>query len=140
MNRIRALLPAVLLGCIATIQAGVANGAPPPTAGAARAAGAAVYGKWCSDCHSAVTGPGSMALQRKYNGQLPAVLTQRTDLSPEYISQVVRHGISFMPSFRKTEISDAELAEIGMYLTSGAHGVSTGHAGRHAASAGSNQR
>jgi len=28
----------------------------------------------------------------------------------------VRHGISFMPSFRKTEISDADLALLAVYL------------------------
>jgi mono/diheme cytochrome c family protein len=29
---------------------------------------------------------------------------------------VVRQGISFMPSFRKTEISDADLALLAAYL------------------------
>ena len=58
-----------------------------------------------------------MALERKYQGQLPAILNQRTDLSADYVSQVVRHGVSFMPSFRKTEISNTELAQLGAYLT-----------------------
>jgi hypothetical protein len=57
-----------------------------------------------------------MALQRKYQGRLPAVLEQRTDLVPVYIQVVVRHGMSFMPSFRKTEISDADLALVAAYL------------------------
>ncbi|WP_353228753.1 cytochrome c [Novosphingobium sp.] len=106
---------ALLLGCIASMQTGAATGAP--VADAAPDAGAAVYGKWCSDCHSTAGGPGSMALERKYHGSLPAILNRRSDLSPEYISQVVRHGVSFMPSFRKTEISDAELDRLGTYLT-----------------------
>lgn len=117
MNRIQALLSAVLLGGIGTALAGAAPGAPASAADPARAAGAAIYGKWCSDCHSTAGGPGSMALERKYHGQLPAILNQRTDLSPDYISQVVRQGVSFMPSFRKTEISNAELAQLGAYLT-----------------------
>jgi mono/diheme cytochrome c family protein len=29
---------------------------------------------------------------------------------------VVRNGVSFMPSFRKTEISDADLALVAAYL------------------------
>ena len=57
-----------------------------------------------------------MALERKYHGAVPAILEQRTKLPPDYVSYVVRHGISFMPSFRKTEISDAELARVAAYL------------------------
>lgn len=57
-----------------------------------------------------------MALQRKYQGQIPALLEQRSDLTPEYVGLVVRQGISFMPSFRKTEISDADLALLSAYL------------------------
>ena len=82
-----------------------------------RPAGWKIFDKWCAGCHSTAEGPGSMALQRKYQGALPAVLEQRSKLSPEYVSFVVRHGISFMPSFRKTEISDADLALLSAYLT-----------------------
>jgi mono/diheme cytochrome c family protein len=92
----------------------------PPLSGApgviAGAAGAATFDKWCSDCHRTAGGPGSIALQRKYRGALPAVLEQRSDLVPEYVALVVRRGVSFMPSFRKTEISDAELALVASYL------------------------
>jgi len=83
---------------------------------AAPTAAAPVYKKWCSDCHATATGPGSLALQRRYNGDRPAILDQRKDLRPEYVKFVVRHGMSFMPSFRKTEISDAELALLAAYL------------------------
>lgn len=81
-----------------------------------RPAGGKIFDKWCSGCHSTAEGPGSMALQRKYQGTLPAVLEQRSNLPPEYVSFAVRHGISFMPSFRKTEISDADLALLSAYL------------------------
>jgi len=78
--------------------------------------GEATYQKWCSDCHSTATGPGSIALQRKYQGTPPAILRQRTDLSPDLVKAAVRNGASFMPSFRKTEISDAELAALAGYF------------------------
>lgn len=81
-----------------------------------RSAGGQIFDKWCSGCHSAAQGPGSMALQRRYQGTLPAVLEQRSNLPPAYVSFTVRHGISFMPSFRKTEISDADLVLLGAYL------------------------
>ena len=91
---------------------------PAPPAGPARLAGGIIYDKWCSDCHSAPQGPGSMALQRKYQGDLPAVLAQRSDLTPDLVRLAVRNGVSFMPSFRKTEISDADLALLAAYLAS----------------------
>jgi mono/diheme cytochrome c family protein len=79
-------------------------------------AGRKTFDKWCGDCHSTAGGPGSVALQRKYRGVLPAVLEQRSDLRPDYVTLAVRHGVSFMPSFRKTEISDADLALVAAYL------------------------
>jgi mono/diheme cytochrome c family protein len=87
------------------------------SAGAApRPAGGKIFDKWCGDCHATPGGPGSMALQRKYQGTLPAILEQRSNLAPEYVALAVRRGVSFMPSFRKTEISDAELALVAGYL------------------------
>jgi hypothetical protein len=43
-------------------------------------------------------------------------LEQRTDLTPEMVAYYVRHGIAMMPSFRKTELSDAQVAAIAAYL------------------------
>ena len=50
-------------------------------------------------------------------GQKPAVLEERTDLTAPVIKTFVRHGVLFMPTFRKTEISDADLDAIAAYLT-----------------------
>lgn len=86
--------------------------------------GQKLYKYWCSTCHGAGVGaegraqlPGTAALQEKYQGELPALLEDRTDLTPETITVFVRNGISVMPFFRKTEISDEELEEISAYLT-----------------------
>ena len=89
--------------------------------------GKAVFGKWCAPCHGAeapksgmfVNGalPGTAALAVKYQGKVPAVLEQRTDLKPAYIKTVVRHGLYGMPITRKTEVSDAELDDVAAYLT-----------------------
>jgi mono/diheme cytochrome c family protein len=69
-------------------------------------------------CHGEGPGqPGTMALQAKYQGAQPALLSQRTDLTPQLIKLYVRNGISIMPIFRKTEISDANLDLIAEYLT-----------------------
>ncbi len=116
MNPIQILLSTSLLGCAVTAQLAFAQNASPQAAEPARSAGGKIFVKWCSDCHSTATGPGSVALQRKYQGAIPAILEQRNDLTPDYVKLMVRHGISFMPSFRKTEISDADLALLGAYL------------------------
>ena len=76
------------------------------------------YQDYCSMCHGEGPGrPGTMALQAKYKGAEPALLAERTDLTPQLIKMYVRNGISIMPIFRKTEISDADLDAIAAYLT-----------------------
>lgn len=109
-----AVLPVALGGCAPQWTHPSAHSAPP--AEPARIAGRKIFDKWCGDCHSTAGGPGSLALQRKYRGVIPAVLEQRSDLRPDYITLVVRQGVSFMPSFRKTEIGDADLALVAAYL------------------------
>lgn len=109
-----AVLPVALGGC--ALQWTHPSAHPAPSADPARVAGRKTFDKWCGDCHSTAGGPGSLALERKYQSVLPAILEQRSDLRAEYITLVVRHGVSFMPSFRKTEIGDAELALVAAYL------------------------
>ena len=53
----------------------------------------------------------------KYQGTLPALLEERTDMSPELIRTFVRNGITIMPFFRKTEVSDTDLDALVAYLT-----------------------
>ena len=60
--------------------------------------------------------PGTQALQAKYKGEKPALLAQRTDLTPEVIAVFVRHGTGSMPFFRPTELSDGDLKALGAYL------------------------
>ena len=60
--------------------------------------------------------PGTLALAEKYKGEKPALLEKRTDLTPAIVKIFVRNGITVMPFFRKTEISDADLDAIAAYL------------------------
>jgi (+)-pinoresinol hydroxylase len=77
--------------------------------------GREVYQKWCTPCHGTGLGkPGTSAAAA--HGAKPAVLEQRTDLTPKMIETAVRKGVYFMPRFRKTEISNADLAAIVAYL------------------------
>jgi mono/diheme cytochrome c family protein len=81
--------------------------------------GEAVYQHWCSHCHAPGPGhPGTESLQLKYGGKMPAVLVERTDLTPQVVSTFVRQGVLLMAPFRKSEITDAELAALAAYVAS----------------------
>ena len=60
--------------------------------------------------------PGTDALRIKYQGALPALLEQRTDLNVEAIRTFVRRGTSSMPPFRPTEITERDIEDIAAYL------------------------
>jgi mono/diheme cytochrome c family protein len=80
--------------------------------------GYAEFQNSCAVCHGPMPErPGTRALAAKYKGSLPAMLEDRRDLSPELIRAAVRNGITVMPHFRKTELSDAQLDAIVAYLT-----------------------
>lgn len=73
---------------------------------------------YCAVCHGPGPGkPGTLALQQKYKDKVPALLADRTDLTAPLIKAYVRNGDYVMPTFRKTEISDADLDAIAAYLT-----------------------
>lgn len=89
--------------------------------------GKEVFQNLCSGCHGpairnpssgiGATMPGTDALAAKYKGAKPALLEERTDLTPEFIKTFVRNGVSVMPFFRKTELSDVDLEALSAYLT-----------------------
>jgi (+)-pinoresinol hydroxylase len=89
--------------------------------------GKAAFAYHCAACHGAqiVAGnqhlPGTEALTIKYRGKEPGALEERTDLSPQLVKTFVRTGVSVMPFFRKTMVSDAELEAIAAYLSRNYH-------------------
>jgi (+)-pinoresinol hydroxylase len=108
------------------ILAGASAGLGAQAAMAADAAqiqrGEHTYQYSCAPCHQGGLWegrqlPGAISLQLKYKGERPAALEDRTDLTPEFVAIFIRHGVGGMPAFRKTEISDAEMADIGAYLS-----------------------
>lgn len=106
--------PEIFLALVAGLAPALAYAAPAPTA----EQGGKVFGAWCAPCHGAGPGhPGTAALAAKYKGAIPGELEKRGDsLPPALIKVMVRQGVSVMPSFRKTEVSDAELEAIVLYL------------------------
>jgi len=94
----------------------------PVTAPADAPAGYVQFQNSCAVCHApGPAHPGTRALAYKYRGKLSGPLEQRTDLAPDFIKYVVRHGVSVMPMFRKTELSAADLYAIVAYLTRKQH-------------------
>ncbi len=87
------------------------------------AKGKASYDQWCLGCHGQMPGQGmfppagTFRLQQRYQGRLPAVLEERTDLQPAAIRLLVRRGINVMPPTRRTEVTDQDLEAIILYLT-----------------------
>jgi mono/diheme cytochrome c family protein len=91
--------------------------AAPAQDSASEERGEAVFRYWCAPCHApGPRHPGTQALDALYKGVKPGALEERTDLVPEITSTFVRTGVSIMPPFRKTEISDADLAALAAYL------------------------
>jgi mono/diheme cytochrome c family protein len=78
--------------------------------------GEKVFDYWCATCHGPGNLPGTVALEAKYKGAKPALLSERTDLIPAVTKTFVRKGVSIMPFFRKTEISDADLDALSAYI------------------------
>jgi (+)-pinoresinol hydroxylase len=80
-------------------------------------AGYLQYRKMCAVCHGrGPDKPGTRALNAKYEGKVSALLEERKDLTVDFVRFTVRHGVSVMPPFRKTELSDADLDAIAGYL------------------------
>jgi mono/diheme cytochrome c family protein len=112
-----------LAGFVLAAFAGAALAQPPERA-TEMGEGKRVYDYWCLPCHGPGLGlpgfgalPGTQQLGIKYRGtEISPLLEDRTDLVPEFVKVIVRQGVSFMPQFRKTEISDAELDALAAYL------------------------
>ena len=79
--------------------------------------GKKIFQQWCVACHGVGPGhPGTQALDFRNQGGMPGALEERTNLTSDFVKVFVRNGVSIMPFFRKTEINDAELADLGAYL------------------------
>jgi mono/diheme cytochrome c family protein len=114
-----ALLPLVFTAIAGvSAQAGAPQNQVPARRDAAQLArGKAVFDEWCAACHApGPRHPGTQALDALYKGTKPGALESRTDLVPTLTAAFVRKGVSVMPPFRKTDISDAELADLTAYL------------------------
>ena len=93
------------------------------------ARGKATFDHTCAPCHGAGVGddgramlPGTDALRIKYQGSLPALLEQRTDLNADAIRTFLRRGTWSMPPFRPTEVTEGDIQDIAAYLRQSSRG------------------
>ncbi|MEO6339989.1 MAG: cytochrome c [Caulobacteraceae bacterium] len=77
--------------------------------------GKALFDGTCGYCHGA-RGHATVLLRRRL-GEASAVIAERNNLTPAYIKVAVRHGVMSMPWYRRSELSDDDLAAITDYLT-----------------------
>lgn len=79
--------------------------------------GEAIFASKCDYCHGrGLQKSGTMMLEKRYQGTVPATLQDRTNLKPTYVKTMVRTATNGMAPFRLTEISDAELDALIAYL------------------------
>jgi mono/diheme cytochrome c family protein len=78
--------------------------------------GKEVFEQYCSHCHGPGDAPGTVHLSRT-RGKEKGLLTQRTDLAPEYVEYIVRHGLKSMPPFVPSDLTDAKLKALVGFLT-----------------------
>lgn len=82
----------------------------------AEMSGKEVFDHYCTHCHGSGDGPGTQQLART-RGDDKGLLTQRTDLAPDYIAYIVRRGLRSMPPFVPSDLTDARLEALVAFLT-----------------------
>jgi mono/diheme cytochrome c family protein len=103
LHALKRLLSASALGAGLILAAGgaVAQAQPSPSSPSVEGQGKRFFDKVCAKCHEAGIGP---------------VITGR-GLDPVVYTTIVRHGNRAMPAFRVTDIDDATLQDLAVYLS-----------------------
>jgi len=72
----------------------------------------------CDYCHGRGMEKGAVTnLERKYKGKITPYITDRTDLTAEFVKVVIRTPTKGMAPIRYTEVTDEELDWLIAYLT-----------------------
>src|SRR5690348_4157951 len=101
------------VACVSVVLSALAILASPVRA--ADVTGKEIFDHYCTYCHGSKDGPGTMQLGRT-RGKGQALLTERTNLTADYIEYVVRHGLKSMPPFAPSDLTDAKLKALAAFL------------------------
>jgi cytochrome c5 len=99
--------------CVSFLVTALAGAAMPAIG--AEMTGKEVFDHYCSYCHGFDDGPGTVQLRRT-RGKDQGLLTQRTNLTGDYIEYVVRHGLRAMPPFVPSDLTDTKLKALVAFL------------------------
>lgn len=78
--------------------------------------GEQVFERYCAHCHApGGDRPGTLQLGLT-RGADKAVLTERDDLTAEYVRYVVRNGLRSMPAFVPSDLDEERLEALTRYL------------------------
>jgi len=115
-------LSSAMLLCTVWLLGACATAADSDTSSASKqdilAQGKEIFTVKCEYCHgNGMQKGGTFRLGLRYKGEVPALLQERTDLTPAYIKQIVRNWSMGMAAMRPSEISDPELDVLIAYLT-----------------------
>lgn len=80
--------------------------------------GKETYDLWCGICHEPGAGFAGTQILTLTRAEGLGVMKDNDTLTDVYIETVVRKGLGMMPVFRKTEITDEQLAALLEYLRS----------------------
>jgi mono/diheme cytochrome c family protein len=105
---------ALAVALLAVTGAG-ALAAQEPALSAQQDQGRKLYQSTCLYCHGEKVW-GTFTLQRRL-GADHGLLEKRTDLVAPFVKNAVRNGLGSMPTYRRTELSDADVDAIAAYLT-----------------------
>lgn len=104
----------VVLGFLVTLMACTEL----PVATPPQNEGQALFQYWCAACHGSWPSyPATRLLNQRYGGTPPGALEARTDLSGDFIANLVRNGAPGMPPRTENQISDSDLLAIIEYLS-----------------------
>ena len=103
------------LALLAALVAFAAGSVSAQTLTSSQTRGKTLFEGTCAYCHGP-QGHATVLLRRRL-GDKDALLAERNNLTAPYVRVAVRRGVMSMPTYRRAELSDADLAAITDYLT-----------------------
>jgi len=118
MNRLSSAILMCTVWLLGACATAADSDSPPTEKQSILAQGEEIFTVKCDYCHGdGMQKGGTFRLGLRYKGEVPALLQERTDLTPAYIKQIVRNWSMGMAAMRPSEISDSELDALIVYLT-----------------------